>query len=89
MKERLTQKLLDGDLRTYLMEKEHWNAQYFESIDWTSYSTAFKILSKGKKTDVATVTHTYGTPEPGTNNTMEVKNCAACATVRQKTGDTL
>jgi hypothetical protein len=36
MKERLTQKLIDGDLRSYLIEKEHWNAQHFESIEWTN-----------------------------------------------------
>jgi hypothetical protein len=36
MKERLTQKILDGELRSYLKEKEHWNAQHFESIDWTN-----------------------------------------------------
>jgi hypothetical protein len=33
VKERLTQQLLDGYLRSYLMEKEHWNAHYFDSID--------------------------------------------------------
>jgi hypothetical protein len=57
MKERLTQQLLDGDLRSYLMEKEHWNAHYFESIDWTNYSTAFKRLPKGRQTAVSKATH--------------------------------
>jgi hypothetical protein len=28
IKERLTQQLLDGELRSYLMEKEHWNADH-------------------------------------------------------------
>jgi hypothetical protein len=57
MKERLTQQLIDGDLRSYLMDKEHWNVQNFESIDWTSYSTMFKRLSKGRQTAVAKATH--------------------------------
>jgi hypothetical protein len=33
MKERLTQQLLDVDLRAYLEKKELWIAQHFESID--------------------------------------------------------
>jgi hypothetical protein len=57
MKERLTRQLLDGNLRSYLMEKEHWNAHHFESIDGTNYSTAFKRLSKGRQTAVAKATH--------------------------------
>jgi hypothetical protein len=56
-KERLTQQLLDGDLRSYLMEKEHWNAQHFESMDWTNYSTVFKRLFKGQKIIVEKSTH--------------------------------
>jgi hypothetical protein len=62
IKERLTQQLLDGNLRTYLMEKEHWNAQHFESIDWTGNSTAFKRLSKGQHTAVAKATHRNQAP---------------------------
>jgi hypothetical protein len=42
MKERLTQQLLDVDLRAYIEKKELWSAQNFESIDWTNYSSAFK-----------------------------------------------
>jgi hypothetical protein len=44
MKERLTQQLLDADLRAYLENKELWSAQQFESIDWTNYCSAFKRL---------------------------------------------
>jgi hypothetical protein len=57
MKERLTQQLLDGDLRSYLEKKEHWSAHHFESIDWKNYSSAFKRLSKGRQTAVAKATH--------------------------------
>jgi hypothetical protein len=39
-----------------LEKKEHWSAQHFESIDWTNYSSAFKRLSKGRKTAVAKAT---------------------------------
>jgi hypothetical protein len=57
------------------MEKEHWHAHHFESIDWTNYSTAFNILSKGRQTSVAKATHNiwhtrtrhqqnYGGPKP-------------------------
>jgi hypothetical protein len=42
MKERLTQKILDIDLRAYLEKKELWSAQQFDSIDWTNYRSAFK-----------------------------------------------
>jgi hypothetical protein len=56
-KERLTQQLLNGELGSYLVEKEHWNAQYFESIDWTNDSMTFKRLSKGRQTMVSKVTH--------------------------------
>jgi hypothetical protein len=44
MKERLTQQLLDADLRAYLENKELWSAQQFVSIDWTNYRSAFKRL---------------------------------------------
>jgi hypothetical protein len=57
MKERLTQQLLDGYLRSYLMDKEHWNSQHFESIDWIHYSSAFKRSSKGRQTAVSKATH--------------------------------
>jgi hypothetical protein len=57
MKERLTQQLLDGDLRSYLEEKEHWNAQHFKSIDWANYSSTFKRLSKGLQSALVKATH--------------------------------
>jgi hypothetical protein len=57
MKERLTQQLLDADLRTYLENKELWIAQQFESIDYTNYRSAFKQLSKVRQTAVVKATH--------------------------------
>jgi hypothetical protein len=57
MEERLTQQLLDVDLRDYLEKNERWSAQNFDSNDWTNYSSAFKRLLKGRKTAVAKATH--------------------------------
>jgi hypothetical protein len=57
MKEQLTQQLLDVDVRAYLEKKELWSAQNFESIDWKNYLSAFKRLSKVRKTAVAKATH--------------------------------
>jgi hypothetical protein len=57
MKERLTQQLLDADLRAYLEKKEMWSAHQFESIDWTNYRSSFKRLSKGRQTAVVKATH--------------------------------
>jgi hypothetical protein len=38
MKERLTQQLLDADLRADLEKKELWSAHALESIDWKKLS---------------------------------------------------
>jgi hypothetical protein len=79
MKERLTQKLLDVDLRGYLEKKELWNAQNFESIDWTNYSSVFKRLSKGRQTAVAKATHNLW--HTGTRHQQyfgDAKPCCMC-----------
>jgi ribonuclease HI len=41
-KERLTQKLLDGDLQEYLMEKEQWTTHSFHNICWKRNETTLK-----------------------------------------------
>jgi hypothetical protein len=79
MKERLTQQLLDRDLRAYLEKKEQWSAQHFESIEWTNYSSAFNILSKGWKTAVAKATHNLW--HTGTRHQQyfgDAKPCCMC-----------
>jgi hypothetical protein len=79
MKERITQQLLEGDLRYYLKKKEHWSAQYFQSIDWTNYSSTFKILSKGRQTAVAKATHNLW--HTGTRHQQyfgDAKHCCMC-----------
>jgi hypothetical protein len=79
MKERLTQQLLDADLRAYLEKKELWSAQHFEIIDWTNFSSAFKRLSKGRQTVVAKATHNLW--HTGTRHQQyfrEAKPCSVC-----------
>jgi hypothetical protein len=81
MKERLTQQPLDGDLRSYLEKKDHWNAQHFDSIDRTNYSSAFQRVSKRRQTAVAKATHNLwhtGTRHQqyfGDKNTCCMCNC--------------
>jgi hypothetical protein len=57
MKERLTHHLLDGEMQEYLMAKENWARQVFDSINWRSYGTAFKHLPCSRQTDVAKACH--------------------------------
>jgi hypothetical protein len=46
MKERLTRQLLDGDMQTYLIDKENWTHQVFDRINWRSYGKSFKRLPR-------------------------------------------
>jgi hypothetical protein len=57
MKERLTRQLLDGDMEIYLMDKDNWSRQDFDSINWRGYGTAFKRLPRSRQTAVAKVCH--------------------------------
>jgi hypothetical protein len=57
MKEILIHQLLDGDMQTYLMEKENWSRQVFDSINWRSYGTSFKRLPRSRQTTVAKACH--------------------------------
>jgi hypothetical protein len=56
-KESLTQQLLDGDLREYLMEKEQWNEGTFDSIYWKLQKVALKRMSKATQMDIAKLVH--------------------------------
>jgi hypothetical protein len=79
MKERLTQQLLDVDLRALPEKKELWSAQQFESIDWTNYRSAFKRLSKGRQTAVVKATQNLW--HTGTRHQQyfgEAKACCMC-----------
>jgi uncharacterized protein YozE (UPF0346 family) len=57
MKERLTQHILDGDMQKYLMAKENWTRQVFDSINWRRYGTEFKLLPCSRQTAVAKGCH--------------------------------
>jgi uncharacterized protein YozE (UPF0346 family) len=57
MKERLTRQLLDGDMEIFLMDKENWSRQDFDSINWRGYGTAFKHLPQSRQTVVAKACH--------------------------------
>jgi hypothetical protein len=48
-KERLTQQLLDGDPHKYIITKETWMDQLFDSINWVGYGTAFKRLPQSRQ----------------------------------------
>jgi hypothetical protein len=79
MIERLTQQLLDADLRAYPEKKELWSAQQFESIYWTNYRSDFKRLSKGRQTAVVKATHNLW--HTGTRHHKyfgEAKACCMC-----------
>jgi hypothetical protein len=56
-KERLTQQLLDGDLRDYLMEKEKWNEGTFHNICWKLQKVALKRMSKARQMAIAKLVH--------------------------------
>jgi hypothetical protein len=56
-KERLTQQLLDGDLREYLMAKEQWNEGTFDSICWKLQEVALKRVSKARQMAIAKLVH--------------------------------
>jgi hypothetical protein len=56
-KERLTQQLLDGDLREYLMEKEQCNEGTFDNICWELQKVALKRMSKARQMAIAKLVH--------------------------------
>jgi hypothetical protein len=85
MKERLTQQLLDADLRAYLKKKELWSAQQFESIDWTNCRSAFKRLSKGQQTVVTKATHNLW--HTGTRHQKYLGESKACCMCNCETED--
>jgi hypothetical protein len=56
-KERLTQQLLNGDLREYLMKKEQWTTHALNNICWKRNETALKIISKARQAKTAKICH--------------------------------
>jgi hypothetical protein len=56
-KERFTRKLLDRDLREYLMAKEQWNEGTFYNICWKLQEVALKRVSKARHMAIAKLVH--------------------------------
>jgi hypothetical protein len=50
MKQKLQAQLHDCDLRNYLLEREDWNEETFNKISWEAYATAFRRLSRNRRT---------------------------------------
>jgi hypothetical protein len=46
MKNQLTSQMHDGNLRSFLMQKESWSPQTFDAIDWNASDRALRRLSK-------------------------------------------
>jgi hypothetical protein len=56
-KTQLTQQLLDGELREYLMEKEQWNEGTLDNICWKLQTVALKRMSKAGQMAIAKLVH--------------------------------
>jgi hypothetical protein len=46
MKNQLTSQTHDDNMRSFLMQKESWSSQIFDTIDWNSSEQALRRLSK-------------------------------------------
>jgi hypothetical protein len=89
IKEILTHHILDEYMQKYLMDKENWTRQVFNSINWRSYGTAFKCLPRSRKTAAAKACHNLWHTGGNTNNIMAVRSLLACVAMRTNIGDTL
>jgi hypothetical protein len=59
MKTQLISQMHDDDLRTFLMTKETWSPQTFNSIDWHASKLALRRLSKNHQMNVVKLCHNY------------------------------
>jgi predicted SnoaL-like aldol condensation-catalyzing enzyme len=59
MKTQLTSQMHDDDLRTFLVTKETWSPQTFDSIDWYAIDLALRRLSKNHQMKVVKFCHNY------------------------------
>jgi hypothetical protein len=58
-KTQLTSQMHDDDLRIFLMTKETWSPQAFDSIDWHASELAIRRLSKNRQMNVVKLCHNY------------------------------
>jgi hypothetical protein len=59
MKNQLTSQMHDGNLRSFLMQKESWYPQIFDSIGWNASEQAMRRLSKSRQMNVVKLCHIY------------------------------
>jgi hypothetical protein len=78
-KQHLTQHLLDGDIQEYLMTKDNWTRQAFDSKNWSSSGTAFKRIPRSRKTALTKACHNmWHTGEKHTQYYGGPKPCCMC-----------
>jgi hypothetical protein len=59
MKNQLTSQMYDGNLRSFLMQKESWSPQIFDDIDWNASERAIRRLSKNRQMNIVKLCHNY------------------------------
>jgi hypothetical protein len=55
----LTSQMNDDDIRTFLMTKETWSLQTFDSIDWHASELALRCVSKNRQMNVVKLCHNH------------------------------
>jgi hypothetical protein len=58
-KNQLTSQMHDDNLRSFLMQKESWSSQIFDTIDWNSSKRALRRISKNQQMNVVKLCHNY------------------------------
>jgi hypothetical protein len=59
MKNQLTSQIHEGNLRSFLMQKESWSPQTFDDINWNASERALRRLSKNRQMNVVKLCHNY------------------------------
>jgi hypothetical protein len=59
MNNQLTSQMHDGNMRSFLMQKESWYPQTFDVINWNASERALRRLSKNRQMNVVKLCHNY------------------------------
>jgi hypothetical protein len=59
MKNQLTSQMHDGNLRSFLIQKDSWSSQIFDAVDWNASERALIWLSKNRQMNVVKLCHNY------------------------------
>jgi hypothetical protein len=59
VKNQLSSHMHDGNLRSFLIQKESWSTQTFNAIDWNASERALRRLSKNRQMNVLKLCHNY------------------------------